>query len=534
MKKPPRRRPGLHSTQPIPTAKTSITKFRFRPIRRSAARLSIRTPFPTSMISTTSILPPTRNHSTREIPCATNQQRRSPTARPTTGACAQKIPTGPIRYGNWSSTDSFTIDTSINVSTWYQTTNTQFNNDTLSNTEATTTVGDGDVGLSGSNTTGIVYSEPIFYSYHTSGNSWGSVSWHNATSSGTIVYHVEYFTSTSTWAIVPETDLSGNSAGFTSQPISLQNLDTSTYSEIRVRADFTKTTGTPRLQDWTVNWALSVAAPTQNKLFDNEKTATTTPLFQFTTTDPQNDSLVYQIQWSTDATFASGVTTRTSDTNAGFSDISSTTISSPFRSGDTIDLRVQPSDAMTNGSTYWWRVRAKDPGGGNAYSLWSRFAQLYRRHVSCRLHLVPNDHRTMEYQYTIRLTAGSAGDAVVSPPTSVKSQSIEQQRPGEAITTGTFVNGWDTTVRQDDIYSLSGTTTVLLKTGYYAVLYGDRFDSTAGTAPQHNPEQPESREEPISRSAGRNGLMRRNGRSQPLRSPAGGGIVRATSDNTSL
>ena len=32
---------------------------------------------------------------------------------------------------------------------------------------------------------------------------------------------------------------------------------------------------------------------------------------------------------------------------------------------------MQPTDSLINSRTYWWRIRAKDPSGGNAWSVWS-------------------------------------------------------------------------------------------------------------------------------------------------------------------
>lgn len=110
--------------------------------------------------------------------------------------------------------------------------------------------------------------------------------------------------------------------------------------------------------------------PTQTKLFDNEKTPDTTPSFEFSSTDSSNDDIVYQIEWDTDYNFSSS-TIRTSDVDQGFENETTPSDDSPFNSGDTIQFTVQPSDTLTNGVTYWWRVRAKDPNGSNAWSDWS-------------------------------------------------------------------------------------------------------------------------------------------------------------------
>jgi hypothetical protein len=440
---------------------------------------------------------------------------------------------GTGNYGSWSSGRSFTVDTAVSVSTWFQTQNAQFNNDTLSNTEATTTGGvdNNDVGLSGANTTGSVYSQEIDYSSHTTGNSWGNVSWHNATSTGTILYHVEYFTSTSTWAIVPESDLPGNSAGTSTQPISIQSLDPTTYSAIRIRADFTKTTGTPRLQDWTVSWALSVAAPTQTSPFDNEKVSTTTPDFLFTTSDPQGDRLTYQIQVSSSTAFTSSYT-RTSDSEvSSFTNATTPSDTQPFLSGNTIDFHLQNADRLASSTTFYWRVRAKDPTGGNAFSLWSSTYSFTTDTTVDR----STWYQTTTGQFntdTLNRTTSSNGDATASSDTG-KIAMYRAAAASETITTSVFKNTWDTTVRQDNIYSLSTNTDVLLSTGYYAIMYGVRFDRTNTNN---------------NASAAQSGLvmssstlsigwatadMRSNGGSFKGYT-SGGGIVKVTTDNTPL
>lgn len=107
-----------------------------------------------------------------------------------------------------------------------------------------------------------------------------------------------------------------------------------------------------------------------SRLFDNEKTGDTTPTFEFSSNDNNNEDIAYEFQWSTDASFGS-YTSRVSDTHAGFTNISSTTDTSPFNSGDSIEFTIQSGDSLSNNTTYWWRVRARDPGGSNTYGEWS-------------------------------------------------------------------------------------------------------------------------------------------------------------------
>ncbi|MFT7506932.1 MAG: hypothetical protein ACI92I_000068, partial [Acidimicrobiales bacterium] len=222
------------------------------------------------------------------------------------------------------------------------------------------------------NTVGTVISSSFDFDDGTLGNAWGSLEWNDTETTGSISYQIQYLTDSATWSLIPDGALPGNSAGFGTSPVNLLDLSTDTYNEIRMVSNFTYSGGSPSLEDWTVKWGYRIEAPTITKLFPNEKVGTTTPLFEFTTTDPQADSLTYQISWSTDDTFAAS-TTQTSGVATGFTNIDTGADTDPFNSGDTIAFQMQGADALTNGTTYWWRVRAKDSGvgGDNSYSLWT-------------------------------------------------------------------------------------------------------------------------------------------------------------------
>ena len=118
----------------------------------------------------------------------------------------------------------------------------------------------------------------------------------------------------------------------------------------------------------TVTWSLKIEPPTLLSLFDNAKSVSTLPAFPFTTADPQLDDLQYEVQISTLVAFTSS-STFTSGINAGFSNVTTPADTSPFTSGQTI--RYQTQTALTNGLTYWWRVRARDPAGSNSWSNYS-------------------------------------------------------------------------------------------------------------------------------------------------------------------
>jgi hypothetical protein len=273
---------------------------------------------------------------------------------------------GSNTWGDWSTIYSFTVNTGTTVTTWYQTEQEQFDTDTLVDTETT---GSDDVILTTGFTIGTTTGTTIDFNDKTTGNAWGELSWTNVITSSAITYRIEYLNS-GTWELVPEAFLPGNAAGFTSSPVSLLGLDPNVHTEIRVQAVLDDNGSTPHLQSWTVKWGYAVEQPTLIALFDNEKAPTTTPTFRFTATDPDFDSLEYEISWSTDNTFAAS-TTRNSSTSAGFINETSGGDPTPFNSGDTISFKIQTADVLTNGNTYWWRVRARDIDDGNTWSVWS-------------------------------------------------------------------------------------------------------------------------------------------------------------------
>ena len=270
-------------------------------------------------------------------------------------------------WSDWSSTYSFTVNTATTITTWHQTTLAQFSTNSHEDTEATST---NEVVLTPPQTVGTSTSAYADFDWRTEGNAWGQLSWNDTETSSDILYRLEYLNG-STWTLIPDSDLPGNTAGFDTSPISLLSLSPTTYNQIRIRANLTNVGATPRLSDWTIEWGLAVEQPTQIALFDNEKTGTTTPTFRFSSSDPQSDDLVYQLSISTDNTFVTSSTTRSSDLHAGFANTASSTDTSPFVEGDTISFKVQQADALSNGQTYWWRVRARDPNGGDTWSTWS-------------------------------------------------------------------------------------------------------------------------------------------------------------------
>lgn len=209
-------------------------------------------------------------------------------------------------------------------------------------------------------------STPIDFDDVVVGNSWGEVSWSDT---GDVAYRVQYQTGNG-FQDVPDSALAGNSTGFTTSPVNILDLDTVIYNELRLVAELSGVS--PEVFDWTVSWGQRVNVPTLGDPFDNEKTADTTPQFDFTTNDPQGDDLEYEISYSTDSTFATGSTTINSNASSSdFTNLTNGGDSNPYTSGDQISYTIPAADALTDGQTYWWRVRAKDPSGSNSFSPWS-------------------------------------------------------------------------------------------------------------------------------------------------------------------
>ena len=255
-------------------------------------------------------------------------------------------PDGSDSWGDWSAPMSFTTDPAVTVSQWHQTTGEQFSTNEL------TSVGTSSGAASVSGSGGTMKSTAIDFDDATVGNAWGDFEWNDTESSGTILYQVEYLNGSS-WSLIPEADLTGNAAGFGTSPVNLLSLSTDTYRTIRLVANFSGSTLS--VQDWTVRWGQRVDTPTLITPFDHEKIATTTPVLRFTASDPENDDLEYEISYGTDNTF-----------------VSSTAITTgTFASGAVGNYSIPSGTPLTNGVTYWWRARAKDPAGGNAYSPWS-------------------------------------------------------------------------------------------------------------------------------------------------------------------
>jgi type II secretory pathway pseudopilin PulG len=137
---------------------------------------------------------------------------------------------------------------------------------------------------------------------------WLELSFTDEKPAGTdLKYHV-YFASGTEWYLIPDSDLPGNSIGFDSSPVDLSVLSTSTYPEIKLKANFSSnsTSQTPALKDWQVSWKNSLETPISNVTFDLRgekligKDADENPIYKFSTstqTDSQGTLTLTNLEW---------------------------------------------------------------------------------------------------------------------------------------------------------------------------------------------------------------------------------------------
>jgi len=108
-----------------------------------------------------------------------------------------------------------------------------------------------------------------------------------------------------------------------------------------------------------------------NLYYDKAKITDTTPTIQFKSTDVESNDLTYQIQISSDPSFTTNEIDALSATHLGFANVTNGGDTDPFTAGNTISYTVQSGDALTNGTTYFYQVRAMDIGGTETWSDWS-------------------------------------------------------------------------------------------------------------------------------------------------------------------
>lgn len=107
---------------------------------------------------------------------------------------------------------------------------------------------------------GSLTSTEIDYDWVSDMSSWDELSWNDSETTGDLKYQIQYWDGDS-WELIPNESLTGNSTGFDTSPLDLSGLNTTTYNRIKIKANFTNSSGTPTLQDWTVSWELSNNVP---------------------------------------------------------------------------------------------------------------------------------------------------------------------------------------------------------------------------------------------------------------------------------
>ncbi len=99
---------------------------------------------------------------------------------------------------------------------------------------------------------------------------WQDFSFTDEEPQGTDLKYQILYASGTDWILIPDDDLPGNSLGFDSSPVSLSNLSTTTYSKLKLKANFStnSSSSTPFLHDWQISWKNSLATPISNCKFN--------------------------------------------------------------------------------------------------------------------------------------------------------------------------------------------------------------------------------------------------------------------------
>ena len=108
-----------------------------------------------------------------------------------------------------------------------------------------------------------------------------------------------------------------------------------------------------------------------NAPFDNIRFASTTPYFDFSYVDPDGSNPIeYQFSISTTTGFVAS-STFNSASDSEFFNTASTSDSSPFTEGERVRFQLTGADSLTDLTTYYWRIRARDVGGSGQFGDWS-------------------------------------------------------------------------------------------------------------------------------------------------------------------
>lgn len=101
-------------------------------------------------------------------------------------------------------------------------------------------------------------------------NKWQEFSWDDIKETGTttIKYQILYFNGLS-WPAVPDSALLGNEAGFETSSVDLTDLATTTYFELRLKANLATfdASSTPFVANWQISWTTNESTPIPSASF---------------------------------------------------------------------------------------------------------------------------------------------------------------------------------------------------------------------------------------------------------------------------
>jgi len=137
---------------------------------------------------------------------------------------------------------------------------------------------------------------------------WENFSFSDSKPEGTNLKYQIYYASGTNWILIPDSDLAGNSTGFDSSPVNLENLSTTTYSKLKLKANFStnSTSSTPSLDSWQVSFKTSNPTPIPNVTFDLRgdkiigEDLNENPVYKFSTTtqtNAQGETLLSNLEW---------------------------------------------------------------------------------------------------------------------------------------------------------------------------------------------------------------------------------------------
>ncbi len=137
---------------------------------------------------------------------------------------------------------------------------------------------------------------------------WKEFSFNDEEPAETDLRYQIFYLSGENWVLIPDSDLPGNSVGFDSSPVDLSHLSVTTYSQLKLKANFSSNnpSATPALYDWQVSWIATQPTPIGNVRFNLRgekligKDANENPIFKYNQdhqTDSQGKKEILGLEW---------------------------------------------------------------------------------------------------------------------------------------------------------------------------------------------------------------------------------------------